>query len=54
MHQTTGASAGMCLCDDTHQMKKTTIMKYGNYPSILKLGEVCNSRNATNFSFSMV
>ena len=54
MHQSKGASAGVCLCNHTYQMEKTTIMNYRNYPSILKLGEVCNSRNATNFSFSMV
>ena len=26
MHQTSGASAGMCVCDRTHQLKKTAIV----------------------------
>ena len=26
MHQTSGASAGMCVCNRTHQLKKTAIV----------------------------
>ena len=31
-----------------------SIVKYRNHPNILKIGEVCHSNSATNFSFSIV
>ena len=31
-----------------------SIVKYRNHPSILKIGEVCHSSNAINFSFFTV